>query len=67
MGRIVSFSFAGAIGAVLGLVVGHYFIQAGPANPLSFWLEHPIILGHWKWALGGLLLGLASRYLLKSD
>lgn len=67
MGRILSFGFAGAVGAVLGLVAGHQFVQAGPIDPLSFWLEHPIILGHWKWALGGLLTGLAARYFLKSE
>jgi hypothetical protein len=68
VGRIIlGFGLAAALGAVMGLIAGHYFVPAVPAYPLSFWLEHPIRYGHWQWALGGATTGIAIRYLMVSD
>ena len=64
MGRIVGFGVADAFGAVCGLIAGHYFVPAVPAYPISFWFEHPIEYGHWKWTLGGAITGSAVRHLV---
>lgn len=67
MKRIINYGFAAGLGAVCGLIAGHYFIPAVPAYPLSFWFEHPIQHGHWPWALGGIITGSAVRYLMVTD
>ena len=70
---IIGFGLAAVFGAAMGLVVGHYIVQGVPGeslslgDPLSVWLKHPIGYGHWKWALGGALIGLAIRYFAVDD
>jgi hypothetical protein len=66
-GRIVRVGLAAAVGAVIALVAGHYFIPAVPAYPISFWFEHPIQYGHWKWTLGGAIAGIVIRYFVVDD
>jgi hypothetical protein len=66
-GRTVRFGLAAAVGAVITLVAGHYFIPAVPAYPISFWFEHPIQYGHWKWTLGGAIAGIVTRYCVVDD
>ena len=66
---MIWFGLAAAFGAVFGLVVGHYVVQATPADPvpLSFWFANPIQFGHWKWALGGAVTGVVVRYFTVDD
>jgi hypothetical protein len=66
-GTIASFGLAALVGAVIALIAGHYIVQEIPRDSISFWLQHPIANGHWRWALGGTVMGLAIRYLAVTD